>query len=208
LGKKTQGGIMKSLFILGTLLSAQIIWAATSPGIRLGVPGYGGSGCLPGTASVVLSPDENEISVLFDNFIAEAGGDTRRTVDRKACDLGIPIYVPQGYSVSVVKTDFRGFNLVSRGGMNRLNTEYFLADKRGPVYSNIYRGPQNEDYFATNGVMITGDVWSACGASTTLRIRATIMTQTNRGQEQSMMTLDSADISSGLIYHIQWRQCR
>lgn len=199
---------MKALFVLGTLLAAQISWSQLLPGIRLGQPDYGGTGCPAGTASAILSPDQDEISILFDQFVAEAGGDTRRIVDRKACDLGIPIHIPQGYSVAVIQTDFRGFNLVARGGMNRLNTEYFWANQRGPVYSNMFRGPQNADYFATNGVMASGTVWTPCGMSTNLRIRATIMTQTNSRLEQSMMTVDSADISAGLVYHVQWRQCR
>ena len=202
---------MKAMLLLGTLLAAQMAVstavAQLLPGIRLGQPDYGGTGCPAGTASAVLSPDQDEISLMFDQFVAEAGGDTRRTVDRKACDLGIPIHVPQGYSLAVIQTDFRGYNLVSRGGMNRLNTEYFWANQRGPVYSNVFRGPQNDDYFTSNGVMVEGVVWTPCGLSTNLRIRATIMTQTSRN-EQSMMTVDSADVSAGLIYHIQWRQCR
>lgn len=200
--------LLQSSLLLATLLTAQMSWSQLLPGIRLGHPEYGGTGCPAGTASAVLSPDEDEISILFDQFVAEAGGDTRRTVDRKACELAIPIHIPQGYSMAVIQTDFRGFNLVSSGGMNRLNTEYFWANQRGPVYSNVYRGPQNNDFFATNGVTASGVVWTPCGMSTNLRIRATIMTQTNRFGDQSMMTIDSADVSSGLVYHVQWRRCR
>jgi len=194
--------MISALLFLSCLGQAQLL-----PGVKLGEPSYGGTGCPAGSASVSLSPDQDEISILFDNFVAEAGGDTRRAVDRKACELSVPLEIPQGYSATVIQTDFRGFNLVSRGGMNRLNTEYFWAGARGPSYSNLYRGPQNEDYFATNGVVASGVVWTPCGMSTNLRIRATIMTQTNRNLDQSMMTVDSADITSGLIYHIQWRRC-
>ncbi len=198
-----QKTIISAILFLSCLGHAQLLL----PGVKLGEPSYGGTGCPAGSASVSLSPDQDEISILFDNFVAEAGGDTRRTVDRKACELSVPLEIPQGYSATVIQTDFRGFNLVSRGGMNRLNTEYFWAGARGPSYSNMYRGPQNEDYFATNGVVASGVVWTPCGMSTNLRIRATIMTQTNRSLDQSMMTVDSADISSGLIYHIQWKRC-
>jgi hypothetical protein len=191
--------ILASVLFITTITQAQLL-----PGVRLGEPSYGGTGCPAGSASVSLSPDQDEISIMFDQFVAEAGG---RAVDRKACELSVPIHIPQGYSATVIQTDFRGFNLVSRGGMNRLNTEYFWAGQRGPAYSNMYRGPQNEDYFATNGVVASGVVWTPCGMSTNLRIRATIMTQTNRQLEQSMMTVDSADITGGLIYHVQWRRC-
>lgn len=195
--------IIASIIFLSLTSFAQLL-----PGVRLGEPSYGGTGCPAGSASVSLSPDQDEISILFDQFVAEAGGDTRRSVDRKACELSVPLHIPQGYSATVIQTDFRGFNLVARGGMNRLNTEYFWAGSRGPSYTNQYRGPQNEDYFATNGVVASGVVWTPCGMSTNLRIRATIMTQTNRQMEQSMMTVDSADITGGLIYHIQWRRCQ
>lgn len=199
--------MQKTTIIASIILLSLTSFAELLPGVRLGEPSYGGTGCPAGSASVSLSPDQDEISILFDQFVAEAGGETRRSVDRKACELSVPLHIPQGYSATVIQTDFRGFNLVSRGGMNRLNTEYFWAGSRGPSYSNMYRGPQNEDYFATNGVVASGVVWTPCGMSTNLRIRATIMTQTNRQMEQSMMTVDSADITGGLIYHVQWRRC-
>jgi hypothetical protein len=198
---------MKSLAILVAILAGQLSWSQLLPGVRLGQPEYGGTGCPAGTASAVLSPDQDEISILFDQFVVEAGGGTRRSVDRKACELAVPIFIPQGYSVAVIQTDFRGFNLVARGGMNRLNTEYFWANQRGPSYSNVYSGPQNSDFFATNGVTASGVVWTPCGMSTNLRVRATIMTQTNRVGDQSMMSVDSADISAGLVYHVQWKKC-
>jgi hypothetical protein len=193
-----------SVILLVTAAEAQL-----QKGLRLGSPDYGGSGCPAGTASVSVSPSEDAISVLFDQFTVEAGSSSMRRVDRKSCDLSIPVQVPQGYSVAIVQTDFRGFNLVpSYGGMNRLNTEYFWAGIRGPMYSRLFTGPQNADYTETNGVMATSLVWAPCGASVNLRIRATIMTQTNSRMDQSMMTVDSADVSSGLLYHLQWRRCQ
>lgn len=203
-----QGGTqMKKALLIALVLSAQAAWSQLIPGVRLGEPSYGGTGCPAGSASVTLSPDANEISVLFDQFVAEAGAHNGKRTDRKACDLSIPIHIPQGYSATVVQTDFRGFSLAPRGGMNRLNTEYFWASSRGPVYSDVFSGPHNEDYFTTNGVIASGVVWTPCGMSTNLRIRATAMTQTNSRLEQSMMTVDSADVSAGLIYHVQWKRC-
>lgn len=199
---------MKATLLIAGLLATQIAWSQLLPGVRLGEPSYGGTGCPAGTASVSLSPDADEISILFDQFVAEAGHPTGRRTDRKACNLSIPLHIPQGYSATVVQTDFRGFNLVPSGGVNRINTEYFWAGSRGPVYTDVFSGPQNRDYFTTNGVVASGVIWTPCGQEVNLRIRATIMTQTNSRLDQSMMTVDSADVSAGLIYHIQWRRCR
>lgn len=201
---------MKVILLCWSLICAAVAAEAQlQKGLRLGAPDYGGTGCPAGTASVSVSPSEDAISVLFDQFTVEAGSGVMKRVDRKSCDLSIPVQVPSGYSVAIVQTDFRGFNLVPAfGGMNRLNTEYFWAGIRGPAYSRMFTGSQNADYTETNGVMATSLVWAPCGMSVNMRIRATIMTQTNSRMDQSMMTVDSADVSSGLVYHLQWRRCQ
>src|SRR3954467_11503208 len=75
--------------------------------IRLGNPEYGGSGCPGGSASVALSPDQKAISILFDQYVVEAGG--AKSFARKNCNIAIPVHVPSGYSVAVMAIDYRGF---------------------------------------------------------------------------------------------------
>lgn len=199
---------MKLFMITITLIAVLSGAAQAQSGIVLGRPAYGGTGCPAGTASVTLSPAEDAISILFDQFVAEAGYTTGRRVDRKSCNLSIPVKVPQGYSVSVFKTDYRGFNLIPDfGAYNRLDTEYFWAGIRGPRYSKVYSGPTNENYTQSNGILVSAMIWSPCGASVTLRVNSSIMSQSNNRMEETMMTVDSQDITSGFIYHIQWRQC-
>lgn len=198
---------MMSLFIaLASALTA--LQAQAAPGIRLGLPAYGGTGCPGGTASVTLSPSEDAISILFDQFVAEAGDTTGRRTDRKSCNISIPVQVPNGYSVAVFQTDYRGFNLIPGGAAyTRLDTEYFWAGIRGPRFAQLYRGPQVDNYINTNGVLASALVWSPCGASVNLRVNSSIMAQTNNRNEQTMITVDSADVTSGLLYHVQWRRC-
>lgn len=191
--------------VIGSALTAE---AQLAKGIRLGAPEYGGTGCPAGTASVSLSPEEDAISVLFDQFMVEAGSTTGRRVDRKACLLSIPVTIPQGYSVSVIQVDYRGFNVIpANGAYTRLNTEYFWAGIRGPSYSRVFSGPNNQDFTLTNGILAQSLVWTPCGASINLRVNTSIMAQSNNRMDQTMMGVDSADITSGLIYHVQWRRC-
>lgn len=178
-------------------------------GIRLGQPTYGGiGGCPAGTASVTLSPAEDAISILFDRFAASAGGNTGRRVDRVSCNLTIPVTIPQGYSVAVIRTDYRGFNFVpGAGAYTRLNTEYFWAGIRGPVFSKVFVGPQNKDFTTSNGILAESLVWTPCGASINMRVNSNIMAQSNNRMEQTDIMVDSADITAGLVYHLQWRRC-
>ena len=62
------------VWILLSLLSLSLTPDALADGIRLGNPEYGGSGCPGGSASVALSPDQSAISILFDQYVVEAGG--------------------------------------------------------------------------------------------------------------------------------------
>src|SRR5687767_2321492 len=107
-------------FVAGSVCSIPLLWIGGAQAlafdmpnpsdIRLGTPAIGGSGCPQGTASAVLSPDGKTLSVLFDQFQVEAGRTTGKQIDRKTCDMGIPVHVPQGFAVSVLQVDYRGFN--------------------------------------------------------------------------------------------------
>jgi hypothetical protein len=176
--------------------------------LRLGQPAYGGTGCPSGSASVTVSPDQSALSILFDSYVTESGASTGRAVDRKSCNISIPVTVPSGYSVAVFQVDYRGYNLVPRGGMAKFDAEYFWAGARGPRVSRTYTGPTNENFSISDGLVATTMVWSPCGADVILRTNTSLMSKSNARGEQAMSMVDSADITSGLVYRLQYRRCR
>lgn len=194
--------------VLSAILVAGSLTAQAQNGLKLGQPAYGGTGCPAGSASVTLSPDETALSILFDAYLAEAGSVTGKTVDRKSCNISIPVQVPSGYSVSIFQVDYRGFNLIpAAGAYTRMDTEYFWAGSRGPRFARVYSGPTADNYTLSDGLVAQTMVWTPCGASVNLRVNSSVMAQTNRRGEQTMITVDSADLTSGLVYHLQWRRC-
>lgn len=197
-------GTLRVLTLISMVAAGHI---AEARGLRLGQPAYGGNGCPGGTASVTLSPEEDAVTVLFDQYIVEAGGDSRKTLDRKSCNIAVPVEVPQGYSVAVFQVDYRGFNMIPRGGMSRFDAEYFWAGSRGPRISRVFSGPTQDNFTLTDKLLATTLVWTPCGASVNLRANTSMMVRTNAYRDQAMSSVDSADISTGLIYHIQWRRC-
>lgn len=196
--------MLSKIIVSLAIFSAAIVAEAQ---LRLGQPAYGGTGCPAGTASVTVAPGDESISILFDQFVAEAGRTTGRRIDRKACNISIPVQVPQGYSVAVFSIDYRGFLAIPRGGMARLDAEYFWAGARGPRQSRTASGPMNDNYTVTDDVVTSSLVWTPCGASVNLRVNASMMAQSNSAMEQTIGTVDSADISSAMIYHLNWRRC-
>ncbi len=205
---------MKSRFALslfGCLVSIASVIGSASPasaniGLQLGMPGYGGTGCPANSASVTLSPDQSSLSILFDQYVVEAGNG--RQFDRKSCNIAIPVTVPQGYSISVFQVDYRGFNSLPAGARSTFNVDYFFAGSRGVRQSKTFWGPSANLYELTDHLTAEAVVWSACGAETNLRVNTNMFVQTNRRGELAMSTVDSADVTSGLVYHISWRRCR
>jgi hypothetical protein len=197
--------LLKKLLVLASLsLSA----TSFAQGLQLGYPSTGGNGCPQGSVSANLSPDNTQLSILFDQFIAEAGPGVGKTLDRKSCNISIPITVPNGYSVSIIQVDYRGFvGLPSRAANARFSAEYFFAGQRGPLLQRQFLGAQNSDYLIDNRLAVSTMVWSACGAQTNLRVNASMMVQNTDRRQDAIATVDSADVSSGIIYQLQFRRC-
>ncbi len=174
--------------------------------ISLGEPGYGGTGCPAGSVSATLSPDAKSLSLLFDKYQVGVGGTTGKSFDRKSCNIAIPVHVPQGMSVSVLKIDFRGFNHLPRSASSQFNVEYFFAGTRGPSYQKIFRGTLDEDYLINNELTVQAVAWSGCGADVNLRTNSSLRVKTVANNE-AMSSIDSEDVRGGIIYQLQWRSC-
>jgi hypothetical protein len=199
---------MKKLLAIATLaLGAGLSTAALAQdGITLGEPGYGGTGCPGGSVSATLSPDATSLSLLFDEYIVEAGGDTGKKFDRKSCNIAIPVHVPQGLSVSVLSIDYRGYNNVPAGASTQFNVEYFFAGARGPTFTKSFKGPVDEDYLIQNQLTAQATVWSKCGADVNLRTNSSIRVTTKQNK-QALATVDSQDVSAAIVYQLQWKKC-
>ncbi|BAT56356.1 hypothetical protein NOS3756_53610 [Nostoc sp. NIES-3756] len=195
--KKTSINCVQAFLAAATLITASVGPALASSKVEILGAEYGGNGCPDGSASVSVSPDGQELTILFDKFIAEGNKSTER---RKSCNMSIPIKVPQGFQISLYDADYRGY--VAPSTTARLRAEYFFAGQRGPVFSRTFRG--ETDYNVRDQLATVADVWSRCGDSTNMRVNAA-MTASGQG----VATVDSFDLSHrGLVYHIKYRQCR
>lgn len=198
---------MKKLIAIAALLiSGAFATIAHADDIALGNPSYGGTGCPDGSASVSLSDDQKSLSILFDQFVAQAGGETNLSMDRKVCNVAIPVHVPQGISVSVLAIDYRGFYDVPVGGKATFGVEYFFAGVKGPSFQKVFAGPASSDYTITNKLQANALVWSACGADVILRTNPSIRVQTKANAE-AQATVDSEDVSAAIVYKLQWKSC-
>lgn len=196
----------KSVIVLAAVILST---AAAQAQISLGQPAYGGTGCPAGTASATLTPDGSILSILFDQFVAEAGNTNGRQIDRQSCNVRIPVNVGQGYQVALLAFDYRGYVAVPWGGQAVFDANYAYVGQQNPVrFSKTFRGGVNQNYSVTNELISTTQVWSACGAQVMLSVNANVRAIAPSSMQQTMITVDSVDVTAGLLYKVQWRRCQ
>jgi hypothetical protein len=190
------------LLLTATLMTAVSPAFAENPTVTIGgTIAVAGSGCPEGSASATVSPDGQELSILFDKFAADA---TKPAESRKSCNLAIPIKVPQGFQISLSGAEYSGY--VSPNTTGKLRSESFFAGQKGPVFSKTLDGGKN--YTVKDSLASGANVWSACGDSVNMRVNTSMIA---RGK--GMATIDSMALanggaaSRGLIYHIKYRAC-
>lgn len=190
--------------ILITVFSSSL---AQAQSLSLGNVQYGGSGCPSQSTSITLSPDGHYISLLFDQFQANAGGNTGKLEDNKTCVLKIPVLVPVGYRATIHKIDYRGFVGLPKGGNGKVQISYQWSKRRGLIYTKVYKGGEQEDFIFSNNLEARAIVWSACGENPLLEIDSELLVKTNHDQEETLASIDSADLTSGMIFYLQLKRC-
>ncbi len=175
--------------------------------VTIGTPSMGGSGCPQGSTATVLSPDSTSLSILFDSYHVEAGKSSGKTIDRKTCDMVIPIKIPQGYGLSLAKLDYRGFNALPLKATSEFSVNYLFSGSRGPVFSRSFHGPSNRDFTFTTPVIGPSLTWSSCGGEVQLKINSSLLVQSNPSGELAMATVDSTDVKAAFVYQLQWKRC-
>lgn len=200
--------IKKTIICAALLLTVQGAAADNLNEVTIEEVGYAGNGCPAGSASVVLATDKKSVSVLFDTYIAEAGGQDQGTFDRKKCDLAFSLKVPNGLSVALLNADYRGFTDLPPRAKATLTRDYFFAGTTGPRLTDSWSGKRSQDFTVTDNMGLMSTTYSACGADVILRSKTAATVRTSRGQE-AMVSVDSADLTSKTVfrYNFSWKQC-
>ena len=199
--------VIKIFSVLALSAIATQVFAFDPNDVQLGSPEHAGTGCPMGTVAAVLSPDAKELSILFDNYVAEAGGSTGRTIDRKNCTFAVPVHIPQGYSVSVISVDYRGFYSLPAGAQAKFSSQLFFAGDAETPLTRTFTGPSDNEYLLSTGLFNGNVVWSRCGDDVIMRGNTSMFVRNSNPSIEALATVDSADISAGLLFQLQWRHC-
>jgi hypothetical protein len=180
---------IKALLILVTLITAPIAPAFANSRVEILGANYGGNGCPAGSAGAAVSPDGQELNILFNDFIAL--GNTPGQ-SRKSCNISIPINVPQGFQVSIDSIDYQGYVAAETKGT--LRAEHFFSGNRSPIFSRTFDGESNYNIKDAQ----TKKVWSKCGENANLRVNVSMLAE----------GAGKATVEKSPMFHLKYRSCR
>ena len=151
---------------------------------------FRGTGC-PAGSYTVSGEGTDTMTILFEKYDAAKPKENAASgMMRTGCSFVVPVSVPQGFQVSNLTSDWRGY----AEGRTKLRREYFFAGQRGPSKTSSPRG----DYVERDNLMHA--TWSKCGrGEVPMRVNSSIRAEGN----PSYITLDKM-----MNFRITWRKCR
>ncbi len=88
---------------------------------------FGGSGCPAGTVGSILSDDLTTLTLIYDQFIAQAGPGLHPKDYRENCQVNVKLHFPQGWQFSVFKADYRGHATLPKGDTGTVKANYYFS---------------------------------------------------------------------------------
>ncbi len=207
------------MFLLGFLnLFFGITFQATAqtkpPNAEIISVNLKGSGCDLASAAVSISPDLQDLSILFDNMVLEAKPsmvNPKNLIAAKQCTVNIEMGVPAGWQFALVSVDYRGFASVPKGA-----TAFQRFVYNAPMMPIVslrearFVGPYTGNFIFQANQKATRLAWTPCSQSkVSLAMTASVgiaYSLRNRYPE-AMVSLDSQDLSFKQTFQVQWQQC-
>lgn len=164
---------------------------------ELGIPISKGNGCPDGTVSVTLSPDHQALSLIFDQYSAQAGQLVESKRVTTSCLVKIPIQLPRGYFLVVSRVDYRGFHSLPSGAKSLFAShESYWVDHRFISDSGLrirtFYGPLDQDFLVST--QLKKPIRSRCGGKIEIHLQSWLTVKTNSSFDQTLSSMDSIDV--------------
>ncbi len=171
---------------------------------------YAGAGCAAGTVAHNVASDAKAFTLLFDDFIAEAGPTVPSGKNKSACRVTVDLRFPNGWSYSVFTVDYRGFMSLDPNVSATQKSSYYFQAAPGAAktFSSTYWGPVDQDYQLRDSIVVSDLNWSPCGRTRAMNIDTEIsINNALAPQSTGLITIDSIDGQLKQIYGIVWQRC-
>ena len=151
---------------------------------------YAGTGCPQGTAGLSISNDRTVFTVIFDSDVASTGPGVPTTEATKDCAVNLNLVMPQGWRITGIGVDQRGYEQLDAGATASSRLTAALDNKVLATQSLSAAGPVARDYTSHTNVPNTRSLGRCSGGTFTVSLQTSLVLSST-GQAQ--ITQDSID---------------
>lgn len=176
--------------------------------VTIDVVTVNGSGCRPGSAAVVIPPDNSTFTMSYSEYLARVGVGAAPVDFRKNCQLNLFVHPPEGFTYTIARVDHRGYASLAAGATAMQRTSYYFSGMPSTDFRmHDFSGAFEDNWHTVDEIDIGTAVYHPCGAlrnlniNTELRVRAGI---SDPATTTSFMAMDSTDSAT---YYLHWRRC-
>ncbi|MEU8658847.1 DUF4360 domain-containing protein, partial [Actinoplanes philippinensis] len=179
---------------------------AAAPANTVVVIAASGSGCAPGTASVVGNGDNTGFRVRYRDFVAEAGGGAAVIERRKNCQLGVLVTIPDGWTIAIASANYRGKAVLRSGATALQRTSYYWQGTSATERKDVtFTGP-------LNGLWTTWDVapvltYAECGSQSVLNVNTELRIDAGSSSGTSTMSMNASDGDVETLFNYSLASC-
>jgi uncharacterized protein DUF4360 len=214
--KSLAGGRRAVLPVVSTVLAlslstpahaaADAIAAAPDGKVTIEVVAANGSGCAPGTATVIANSDNTGFRIRYHDFVAEAGGSADPTDRRKNCQVGVVVNTPAGWTFAVAEADYRGRARLSSGATALQRTNYYWqGSSANSRTEETFAGPLN-GYWATRDVAPVL-IYTPCDDQRVLNINTELRVDGGSSLAKSSVSMSSSQGDVDTLFNFSWTRC-
>ena len=205
------------LAVLSTVLALSLSTPARAAGeaavaavpegtVTVEVIAANGSGCAPGTATVIANSDKTGFRIRYYDFVAEAGGGAALTDRRKNCQIGALVTVPAGWTFAVAEADYRGRARLYSGATALQRTNYYWqGSSDNSSTDETFTGPLNS-YWETSDVAPVL-IYKPCAEQRVLNINTELRVDNGTSTSRSSMSMKSSEGDVDTLFNFAWIRC-
>ncbi|BCY09703.1 hypothetical protein L3i22_047910 [Actinoplanes sp. L3-i22] len=180
--------------------------AAAAAAITVEVIAANGSGCAPGTASVVSNADNTGFRVRYRDFVAAAGGGASIVDRRKNCQLSVLVTIPDGWTIAIASANYRGRANLQSGATALQRTSYYWQGSSATERKDAtFAGPWS-------GLWTTWDVapvlaYAECGSQSVLNLNTELRVDAGTSTGTSTMSMNTTDGDVDTLFNFSLATC-
>jgi hypothetical protein len=179
---------------------------AATAAITVEVIANNGSGCAPGTASVVGNADSTGFRVRYRDFVAEAGGAAGVIDRRKNCQLSVLVTIPDGWTIAIASANYRGRAGLLSGATGLQRTSYYWQGSSDSERSDrTFAGP-------LSGLWTTWDVapvlyYAPCGSQSVLNVNTELRVDAGTAAGRSYLSMNTTEGDVDTLFNYSLATC-